>query len=59
MFIRIYQENPNPTHIRQVAEILDNGGILIYPTDTVYAMGCDINATRSIEKIATFQGIKS
>jgi tRNA threonylcarbamoyl adenosine modification protein (Sua5/YciO/YrdC/YwlC family) len=57
MFIRIYQENPNPKHIRQVAEILDNGGILIYPTDTVYAMGCDINATRSIEKIARFKGL--
>jgi tRNA threonylcarbamoyl adenosine modification protein (Sua5/YciO/YrdC/YwlC family) len=57
MFIRIYQENPNPKHIRQVAEILDNGGIIIYPTDTVYAMGCDINATRSIEKIARFKGL--
>ncbi len=39
MLIRIYPENPNPKHIRQVVDLLDVGGIIIYPTDTVYAMG--------------------
>lgn len=56
MLIRIYKENPNHKHIRQIADLLDNGGIIIYPTDTVYAMGCDIMATKSIEKIARFKG---
>jgi tRNA threonylcarbamoyl adenosine modification protein (Sua5/YciO/YrdC/YwlC family) len=57
MLIRIYNENPNPRHIRQIVDLLENGGIIIYPTDTVYAMGCDIRATRSIEKIARFKGL--
>jgi tRNA threonylcarbamoyl adenosine modification protein (Sua5/YciO/YrdC/YwlC family) len=57
MLIRIYNDNPNPRHIRQVVDLLDGGGIIIYPTDTVYAMGCDIRATRSIEKIARFKGL--
>jgi tRNA threonylcarbamoyl adenosine modification protein (Sua5/YciO/YrdC/YwlC family) len=57
MLIRIYNENPNQKHIRQVVDLLENGGIIIYPTDTVYAMGCDILATRSIEKIARFKGL--
>lgn len=57
MLLRIYNDNPNPKHIRQVVDLLESGGILIYPTDTVYAMGCDINATKSIEKIARFKGL--
>jgi tRNA threonylcarbamoyl adenosine modification protein (Sua5/YciO/YrdC/YwlC family) len=57
MLIRIYNENPNPRHIRQIVDLLDSGGIIIYPTDTVYAMGCDIRATKSIEKIARFKGL--
>jgi tRNA threonylcarbamoyl adenosine modification protein (Sua5/YciO/YrdC/YwlC family) len=57
MLIRLYNENPNHKHIRQVVDILEEGGIIIYPTDTVYAMGCDIKATRTIEKIATFKGL--
>lgn len=57
MLIRIYKENPNPKHIRQIVDLLEDGAIIIYPTDTVYAMGCDINATKSIEKIARFKGL--
>jgi tRNA threonylcarbamoyl adenosine modification protein (Sua5/YciO/YrdC/YwlC family) len=57
MLIRIYNDNPNNKHIRQIVELLENGGIIIYPTDTVYAMGCDISATKSIEKIARFKGL--
>jgi tRNA threonylcarbamoyl adenosine modification protein (Sua5/YciO/YrdC/YwlC family) len=57
MLIRIYNDNPNQKHIRQIADILEGGGIIIYPTDTVYAMGCDISATRSIEKIARLKGL--
>ncbi len=57
MLLRIYNDNPNPKHIRQVVDLLETGGIIIYPTDTVYAMGCDISATKSIEKIARFKGL--
>jgi tRNA threonylcarbamoyl adenosine modification protein (Sua5/YciO/YrdC/YwlC family) len=57
MLIRIYNENPNPKQIRQVIDLLEDGGIIIYPTDTVYAMGCDILATKSIEKIARIKGL--
>ena len=57
MLIRIYNENPNHKQIRQIVDLLEEGGIIIYPTDTVYAMGCDIRATRSIDKIATFKGL--
>jgi tRNA threonylcarbamoyl adenosine modification protein (Sua5/YciO/YrdC/YwlC family) len=57
MLLRIYPENPNPGHIRKVVDALDAGGIIIYPTDTVYAMGCDIKANKSIEKIAQFKGL--
>jgi len=57
MLIRIYNDNPNHKHIRQIVDLLDNGAIIIYPTDTVYAMGCDIKASKSIEKIARFKGL--
>jgi len=57
MLVRIYNENPNPKHIRQIVDLLEDGAIIIYPTDTVYAMGCDILATKSIEKIARLKGL--
>ena len=57
MLLRIYPENPNQRHIRKVVDVLEAGGIIIYPTDTLYAMGCDIKAHRSIEKIAQLKGL--
>ncbi len=57
MLLRIYHENPSAERIRKVADILEAGGIIIYPTDTVYAMGCDIRANKSIEKIARLKGL--
>ena len=57
MLLRIYPENPNQDRIRKVVEVLDEGGIIIYPTDTVYAIGCDIRANKSIEKIAQMKGL--
>jgi tRNA threonylcarbamoyl adenosine modification protein (Sua5/YciO/YrdC/YwlC family) len=56
MLLKIYSENPNHKQIRRVVEILEEGGIVIYPTDTVYAMGCDVKATKAIEKISNFKG---
>jgi tRNA threonylcarbamoyl adenosine modification protein (Sua5/YciO/YrdC/YwlC family) len=57
MLIRIYNDNPNQKHIRRVTEVLEAGGVIIYPTDTVYAMGCDINSSKAIEKIARYKGL--
>ncbi len=58
MLIKIYPENPNPKAIEQVAEVLKKGGIIIYPTDTIYGMGCDITNQKAIEKICRIRGIK-
>jgi tRNA threonylcarbamoyl adenosine modification protein (Sua5/YciO/YrdC/YwlC family) len=57
MLIKIYPENPNAKHIRKVVDTLESGGIVIYPTDTVYAMGCDVRAVKTIERIAAFKGM--
>ncbi|HAX94469.1 MAG TPA: threonylcarbamoyl-AMP synthase [Bacteroidales bacterium] len=57
MLLRIYPENPDPGRIRKVVEVLDQGGIIIYPTDTVYGIGCDIKANKSIDKIARMKGL--
>ena len=56
-FIRIYEENPDPKRIRQAVEVLRNGGVIIYPTDTVYGLGCDITNLRAVEKICRIKGI--
>jgi len=57
MLLRIYPENPNLRHVRTVVKSLENGGIIIYPTDTVYAMGCDIKAHKAIERISALKGM--
>lgn len=57
-FIKIYEENPNPKQINRVVDVLRKGGLIIYPTDTVYGLGCDITNTRALEKIARIKGIK-
>lgn len=57
-FIRIYEENPNPKAINTVVEILRNGGLVIYPTDTVYGLGCDITNSRALERISRIKGEK-
>ena len=58
MLLQIYPENPNPKHIQTIIECLNDGGIVIFPTDTVYGMGCDIFKHKAVEKIASIKGIK-
>jgi tRNA threonylcarbamoyl adenosine modification protein (Sua5/YciO/YrdC/YwlC family) len=58
MLIRIYEENPNEKALEQVVAVLKKGGIIIYPTDTVYGLGCDITNQKAIERIAKLRGIK-
>ena len=57
-FIKIYPKNPNPKEITRVVQLLRKGGLVIYPTDTVYGLGCDITNTKALEKIARIKGVK-
>jgi tRNA threonylcarbamoyl adenosine modification protein (Sua5/YciO/YrdC/YwlC family) len=56
--IRIYEENPNPKEIKKVVEALKDGALIIYPTDTVYGLGCDITNNAALERIAQLRGVK-
>lgn len=57
-FIKIYPENPNAAAIAKVVKVLRDGGLVIYPTDTVYGLGCDITNSKALERIARIKGIK-
>lgn len=57
-FLRIYEENPNPKEIDKVVAILKKGGIIIYPTDTVYGLGCDITNLKALERVARIKQVK-
>ena len=57
-FVKVYDENPNISVINKVVEVLKKGGLIIYPTDTVYGLGCDITNAKAVEKIARIKGIK-
>ena len=57
-FVKIYNENPNPREIDKVVKVLKRGGLIIYPTDTVYGLGCDINNIKALEKVARIKGVK-
>ncbi len=57
MLIKLYNENPNAKDIRKIAEVLHDGGIIIYPTDTVYGMGCDITNSKAVERVARLKGV--
>ena len=57
-FIKIYEDNPSEASIKKVVDVLRDGGLVIYPTDTVYGLGCDITNTKALERIAKIKGIK-
>jgi len=56
--LKIFPENPNPKAIKKIIEVLKKGGVIIYPTDTVYGLGCDITNLKALERIAKIKGIK-
>lgn len=56
--VRIYEENPNEREILKIVEVLKNGGVIIYPSDTVYALGCDITNYKAMERVAKIKNIK-
>ena len=57
-FIKIYEENPNSKEIDKVVSVLRQGGLIIYPTDTIYGLGCDITNNKALEKIARIKNVK-
>jgi tRNA A37 threonylcarbamoyladenosine synthetase subunit TsaC/SUA5/YrdC len=56
--IKIYEENPNSSDIKKVVSVLRKGGLIIYPSDTVYALGCDISNYKALEKLARIKEVK-
>ncbi|MDX1284273.1 MAG: L-threonylcarbamoyladenylate synthase [Draconibacterium sp.] len=58
MLVRLYNENPNPREVLKIVDVLRRGGVIIYPTDTVYGLGCDITNNKAVEKVARIKGVK-
>lgn len=57
MLIHMHPQNPQPRLLRQVADVLRSGGVIIYPTDTIYGLGCDIQQQKAVERICRIKGI--
>lgn len=57
-FIKLYAKNPDPRRVAQIVRTLRDGGVIIYPTDTVYGLGCDIHNARAVERVARIKGVK-
>jgi len=56
MLVKIHPDNPDPRQIKKVVECLKDGGIIIYPTDTIYGFGCDVNNKKAMEKLCRLKG---
>ncbi|MCB0372068.1 MAG: threonylcarbamoyl-AMP synthase [Muricauda sp.] len=56
--IKLYEENPNPRQVEKIVDVLRRGGLVIYPTDTVYGLGCDITNSKALQRLARIKGIK-
>lgn len=57
-FVKLYEDNPQPRVLEQIKEILLNGGVIIYPTDGVYAIGCDLRQPKAMERVAQIRGMQ-
>lgn len=58
-FIKLYPENPELYKIEQIVAVLRNGGVIIYPTDTIYGLGCDLHNAKAYEKVCRIKGVKA
>ena len=58
MFLKLHAENPNPRNVKMIIECLENDGVIIFPTDTIYAIGCSVNSSKALDRIARIKGIK-
>lgn len=56
--VKIFEENPNPREVEKVVTVLRKGGLIIYPTDTVYGLGCDITNSKALQRLARIKGVK-
>lgn len=57
MILKLFKENPNPRYMKMIVDTLKSGGIIIYPTDSIYAFGCDMNQHKAIERIAKIKNL--
>jgi tRNA threonylcarbamoyl adenosine modification protein (Sua5/YciO/YrdC/YwlC family) len=58
MLVKLFNENPNQREILRIVDILRKGGLIVYPTDTVYGLGCDITNAKAVEKVARIKNVK-
>ena len=58
MYLQLHPENPNQRHVKMILECLNDDGVIIFPTDTIYGIGCSINSNRAFERIAQIKGIR-
>ena len=56
-FIRLYEENPDPRKITQIVNVLRSGGLIIYPSDTIYGLGCDIFNQKAVDKVRRIKNV--
>ena len=58
MLVRLFEDNPNEREVRKIAELLRAVGVLIYPTHTIYAIGCDIHHVKAVQRVCALRGVK-
>jgi tRNA threonylcarbamoyl adenosine modification protein (Sua5/YciO/YrdC/YwlC family) len=58
MLVKLFNENPNLREILKIVDLLRKGGLIVYPTDTIYGLGCDITNAKAVEKVARIKGVK-
>lgn len=58
MFLKLYPDNPNPRYVKMIIECLNDDGLIIFPTDTIYGMGCSIKSAKALERMARVKGVK-
>lgn len=58
MFLKLHAENPNPRYVKMIIDCLNDDGVIIFPTDTIYGIGCSINSNKALEHIARIKGVK-
>ena len=58
MFLKLYPDNPNPRYVKMILECLQDGGVIVFPTDTIYGMGGDIHSSKALDRICQIKGIR-
>ncbi|MDE6451080.1 MAG: threonylcarbamoyl-AMP synthase [Odoribacter sp.] len=58
MVIKLFEDNPNEKEVLKIVDVLKGGGVIVYPTDTIYAIGCDINNVKAVQRVCQLKGVK-